>query len=419
MEEKDMRLKPIWWLMVLVLLTATAAPVLGQPQLAGAEFRVNGDTNAILRNPAIAFSNNGTAVVAWENEQGGLRARLYDRNGNALSAELPLVANVKLQGVPAHGIETIRKDAAVAFLAGGGFVGAWTEERDNVSTDFLFESRQVIDRDVFAQMFSASGAPQGSPVRLNAVANGYQSQPKILVRNGGLDPIVVWQTGSGIVGRAFRPEKSKAVGAEIRISSGLSGNPVITADAAGNFLVSWEAADRDSQGVFARLFDKSASPRGGEFLVNSTTTGLQRRPAVSSVKGGGWLVVWQGQGATAKDAHVYGQFLGGGGSFIGPEFRVSQGFGPTQISPAVAQLANGNFVVAWTDWRDPFPIGVFGVEIDKLGNAVGDETEINSRPIGSQVRTALAAFGSTVLVPWEGFTDSNTHPGISARRLTF
>lgn len=414
-----MRLKPIWWLMVLVLLIATAAPMLGQPQLAGAEFRVNGDTNAILRNPAIAFSKNGTAVVAWENEQTGLRGRLYDGSGNALSAEFPLVANVKLQGVPAHGIETVRKDAAVAFLASGGFVAAWTEERDNVSTDFLFESRQIIDRDVFAQMFSASGAAQGTPVRLNAVANGYQSMPKILVRNAGLDPIVVWQTGSGIFGRAFRPEKSKAVGAEIRISSGLSGNPAITADASGNFLVSWEAADRDSQGVYARLFDKSASPRGGEFLVNSTTTGLQRRPALSSVKSGGWLVVWQGQGATAKDAHVYGQFLGGGGSFIGPEFRVSQGFGPTQISPAVAQLANGNFVVAWTDWKDPFPIGVFGVELDKLGNAVGDETEINARPIGSQVRTALAVFGSTVLVPWEGFTDSNTHPGISARRLTF
>ena len=414
-----MRSKPWWWLMVLVLLTATAAPMMGQAQLAGAEFRVNGDTNAILRNPAIAFSNKGTAVVAWEDEQKGLRGRLYDSNGNALSSELALVANIKLQGVPAHGIETIRKDAAVAFLASGGFVAAWTEERDNVSTDFLFENRQIIDRDVFAQMFSASGAPLGSPARLNAVANGYQSQPKILVRDGGLDPIVVWQTGSGIFGRAFRPEKSKAIGAEIRISSGVSGNPVITADASGNFLVSWEAADRDSQGVYARLFDKNASPRGGEFLVNSTTTGLQRRPAVTSVKSGGWLVVWQGQGATAKDAHIYGQFLGGGGSFIGPEFRVSQGFGPTQISPAVAQLASGNFMVAWTDWKDPFPIGVFAVELDKLGNAVGEEMEVNSRPIGSQVRTAIAAFGSTVFVPWEGFTDSNTHPGISARRLTF
>jgi hypothetical protein len=409
----------MWWLAALVLMTAMAAPMLGQPQFAGAEFRVNGDTTSQLRNPAVAFSGNGTAMVVWEDDQNGLRGRFYDTGGNALSKELPLVANVKLQGLPAHGLEVVRKDAAVAFLASGGLVVAWTEERDNVSTDILFESRQVIDRNVLAQTFSAAGAPQGTPTRLNASAAGYQSQPKILVRNGGLDPFVVWQTGDGVFGRAFRPEKSKAVGAEVKISSGQGGNAAIAGDASGNFLVSWEAADRDSQGVYARIFDRAATPRGGEFLVNSTVAGLQRRPAVTAVKSGGWFVVWQGQGATVKDAHVYGQFLGGGGSFIGPELRISQGVGPTQVSPAVAQLASGNFMVAWTDWKDPFPIGVFGVELDKLGNALGDEMEVNSRPIGSQAHTALAAFGSTVLVPWEGFTDSNTHPGISARRLTF
>jgi hypothetical protein len=414
-----MRSKPCWWLMALVLLTAAAAPVLGQPQLAGAEFRVNGDTNAVLHSPAVAFSANGRAMVVWQDEQTGLRGRFYDNQGNALSSELPLVANQKLQGVPAHGIETVRQDASVAFLASGELLVAWTEERDNVSVDFLFESRQVIDRNVLAQRFSAAGVPQGTPARLNASAAGYQSLPKVLVRNGGQDPFIVWQTEAGVFGRAFRPEKSKAVGAEVKISSGLGANPAIAGDASGNFLVSWEAADRNSQGVFARLFDRSASPRGGEFVVNSTVAGLQRRPAVTTVKSGGWLVVWQGQGATAKDAHIYGQFLGGGGSFIGPEFRISQGVGPTQVSPAVAEISGGNFVVAWTDWRQPFPIGVFSVGIDRLGNALGAETEVNSRPIGSQVRTAIAASGSTVLIPWEGFTDSNTHPGISARRLTF
>ncbi|MFY9822309.1 MAG: hypothetical protein WAM82_13080 [Thermoanaerobaculia bacterium] len=414
-----MKAKPWWWVMALVLLTATAAPMLGQAQFAGAEFRVNGDTNSILHNPAVAFGANGNALVVWQDEQAGLRGRFYNNNGNALGNELALVANQKLRGLPAHGIEIVRQDAAVAFLASGDFVLAWTEERDNVSVDIFYESRQVIDRNVVAQRFSAGGVPQGTPARLNASAAGYQSLPKILVRSGSLDPFVVWQTESGVFGRAFRPEKSKAVGAEVKISSGLGGNPVIAGDAAGNFLVSWEAPDRSSQGVYARLFDRTATPRGGEFLVNSTVNGLQRRPAVTAVKPDGWLVVWQGQGATTKDAHIYGQFLGGRGSFVGPELRISQGVGPTQVSPAVAELTGGHFVVAWTDWQQPFPIGVFSVELDHLGNALGAEMEINTRPIGSQVRTAIAAFGANVLVPWEGFTDSNTHPGISARRLTF
>ncbi|HEX4966090.1 MAG TPA: hypothetical protein VF173_35095 [Thermoanaerobaculia bacterium] len=414
-----MRSKPGLWLMALVLLTAVAAPVLAQPQLAGAEFRVNGTTNSVLHNPAAAFRADGTSLVVWEDELAGLRGRFYDGNGNPVGAELALVANQKLPGLPAHGVETIRKDASVAFLASGELVLAWTEERDQVSADILFESRQVIDKNVYAQRFSAAGAPQGAAARLNASPAGYQSLPKVLVRGGGLDPFVVWQTEAGVFGRAFRPEKNKAVGNELRISSGVGANPAIAADAAGNFLVSWEAADASSQGVFGRFYDRSATAKGSEFRINSTVAGLQRRPAVSAVKGGGWLAVWQGQGSTAKISHVYGQFLGAAGTFVGPEFRISQGVGPTQVSPAVAALASGNFFVAWTDWKDPFPIGVFGVEIDRLGNAVGEEMEINSRPIGSQVRTALAASSATILIPWEGFTDSNSHPGISARRLDF
>src|SRR5437764_10941563 len=48
-----------------------------------------------------------------------------------------------------------------------------------------------------------------------------------------------------------------------------SANPAVAADAAGNFLVAWEAADGSSQGVYARLFDRTATPQGSELLVNS------------------------------------------------------------------------------------------------------------------------------------------------------
>jgi hypothetical protein len=416
-----MRSKPWLWLVALVLLTATAAPLLGQPQIAGDEFRVNSNTDSRLRNPVVAFNAGGAALVVWEDEQNGLRGHLYDRNGAPLGSELALVANQKLSGLPAHGIEVIRKDASVAFLSTGEFVVAWTEEKDNVSVDILIENRQLVDRNVFAQKFSAAGVAQGAPARLNAAVAGDQSVPKVLVRGGGLDTFVVWQTRDAIFGRAFRPDKGKAVGPEVKISTlpGPTANAAIAADAAGNFLVSWEAPDSNSLGVYARLFDRTATPKGSEFLVNSTVAGLQRRPAVAAVKGGGWLVAWQGQAGSIKNAHIYGQFLGSAGSFVGPEFRISHGVGPVQISPSVVQVASGNFVVTWTDWKEPFPVGLFGVEIDKLGNAVGAEMEINSRPIGSQFRTALAVFGSTVLVPWEGYTDSNVRPGISARRLTF
>ena len=423
-----MRTKPLLWLTALALLPVVSAPLAGQPRPVGNEFRVNANTESKQRNPVAAFNASGSALVVWENEKNGLRGRFYGRDGAALTEELGLVANQVLPGVPAAGIEVIRKDPAVAFLASGDFLLAWTEERDDVSTDIFVEHRAVIDRDVYLQKFNAAGAAQGSPVRLNATTAGYQSLPKILVRNGA-DAVVVWQSdgrrvgpaGDGIFSRLVSPATGQPSTGETKLSSvpGLAANPAIAGAANGGFAVAWEAADGSSQGVYARLFAKSGSPRGAEFRVNTTVQGLQRRPALTADSNtGGWLMIWQGQAGSIKDSHIYGQFLGAGGSFIGPQVRVSQGVAQGQVSPSVAAVAGGHFLATWLDYHDIFPVGLFGVEIDKLGAAVGPEVEINTAAINAQTRTSIAVSPKGgVLVPWEGFTTSQAAPGISARRV--
>ncbi|MFL6236735.1 MAG: hypothetical protein ACJ76N_26635 [Thermoanaerobaculia bacterium] len=423
-----MRSKPSLWL-TLALLPALAAPVLGQPRPVGDEFRVNANTEFKQHNPVAAFNAAGSALVVWENERTGLRGRLYGRDGAPASAELGLVANQILPRIPAQGLEVIRREPAAAFLSSGEFLLAWTEERDNVSVDLFLENRVVLDRDVYVQKFSAAGAPLGSPVRVNATTNGFQSNPRLLVRNGA-DVVVAWQSddrtasklGDGVFARLVRSSILQASGGELKLSSvpGFAGNAALAAGSNGSFAVAWEAADASSQGVFVRLFDRSASPRGAEFRVNSTVNGLQRRPAITADPNtGGYLVVWQGQAGTIKDSHIYGQFLGAGGNFIGPEIRVSQGVAQGQISPSVAGVGD-HFLVAWADYADIFPVGVFSVEIDKLGGAIGSEVEINSAPINAISRTSIAVSPlGGVLIPWEGFTSNPDSPGISARRVDF
>jgi hypothetical protein len=415
LEEKGMRTKPWLWLTALALLPATAVPVLGQPRPVGTEFRVNGNTESKQRNPAAAYNAAGTALVVWENEQNGLRGRFYGRDGAPLTGELALVANQKLPGVPAHGVEVVRKDPAVAFLGSGEFLLAWTEERSNVRVDIFIEQRDVIDRDVYLQKFSAAGSPLGAPVRLNGATAGYQSVPRILVRNNA-DAVVVWQSqkgggNNGVFGRFVRAS-GVPNGGDFRIASGAgAASPAIAGKPNGDFLVAWEAGDGNSLGVFARIFDGAA---GAPFRVNTDVAGLQRRPAVTS-DGAGWLVVWQGQTNTWRQAANVEA-----GNLVGPQFRVSNGVGPTQIAPSVAASKGGNFLVTWLDYKDVFPLGLFGVEIDKLGNRIGSEVELNSRPVNSQFRTSLAVspFGG-VLAPWEGFTSSDERPDIAARRVEF
>jgi hypothetical protein len=231
----------------------------------------------------------------------------------------------------------------------------------------------------------------------------------------------VGPAGDGIFGRLVSPATGQPSTAETKFSSvaGLAANPAIAGAANGGFAVAWEAADGSSQGVFARLFTKAVAPRGAEFRVNTTVQGLQRRPALTADSNtGGWLMVWQGQAGSIKDSHVYGQFLGAAGSFVGPQIRISKGVAQGQVSPSVAAVAGGHFLVTWLDYNDIFPVGLFGVELDKLGTAVGPEVEINSAAINAQTRTSIGVSPrGGILVPWEGFTTSQAAPGISARRV--
>jgi hypothetical protein len=421
-----MRFKAGLSLTALVLLAVV--PLLGEPRPVGTEFRVNGNVESKQRNPAAAFSANGGALVAWENDKNGLRGRFYGRDGAPLGGELALVANQKLPGVPAAGIEVMRKDAAAAFLPSGDFLLAWTEERSDVRVDIFIETRNVLDRDVYVQKFNASGSPLGSPVRLNTATAGFQSLPRILVRDGA-DAVVVWQSektgaaaGNGIMGRLVRANGSLA-GADFKVSagSGAAANPAIAGRPNGDFLVAWEAADGSGQGVFARRFERSASPAGAAFRVSTDVAGLQRRPAVAADRGAaGYLVVWQGQTGGIREAGIFGQFLGAAGNLVGPQLRVAEGVTPTLIAPSVAGSNAGHFLVTWVAYDEVFPVGLYGVELDGLGHAVGAEVKINSAQINAVTRTSLALSPSGgVLAPYEGFTGGRRKPAISARRVEF
>src|SRR5262245_15259867 len=93
------------------------------------------------------------------------------------------------------------------------------------------------------------------------------------------------------------------VGSELEVNSNAFGRrqprPVVAMDAAGRFVVVWEAGgygapspDGSGSGVLARHFDASNAPLGPEFLVGTYTTGMQFDAAVASNPGGRFTVSW-------------------------------------------------------------------------------------------------------------------------------
>jgi hypothetical protein len=197
----------------------------------------------------------------------------------------------------------------------------------------------------------------------------------------------------------------------------------LAADAQGDFIVTWESCclDGDNLGVIARLFDKTGSPRGSEFVVNTDRVGRQRRPAVAADRSGqGFLVTWQGfvESPVLLQSRIFGQFVGAAGNLVGPQFKISTGtFEDVQIAPSVALLPTGSFLVTWMSWIKSSPIGVLGIEVDSTGNLVGKEFKVSTGKIYPQYRTALAVSNNgEAFSAWQA-ADGRRKMSIVGRRL--
>lgn len=412
----------------LLALSLTHA-ALADPRPLGGEIRVNGNAESKQRNPVAAMAPSGRSLVVWENDKLGLRGRFFNRDGSPAGGEIGLVANQRLSGIPAQGEEVLRKDAAIAFLPSGEFLLAWTDERAYVRVDIFIEDRLLLDRDVSIQRFTAAGVPTGPASRVNAVADGFQSQPKIVNRNN-FPSVVVWQSddrsansaaGDGIFAHLVTKATGRPFGDDFRVSTGGGANPAAAALANGDFLVTWEAFDGDSLGVYARAFyrdTQAVNPPSNyrEVRLNEKPAGLQRRPAVVASGANDYLVIWQSQDdLLPKGAHIAGRSVSQTGDANGRSFGITRGVGPTQISPSIAKVKGNSFLVTWLDWNDVYPIGVFAALVDDQGRVRSSEVKLSDQQIGAHFRTSIAADETSILIPWEGYL--NRLQGITARRV--
>src|SRR6185436_5784427 len=84
-----------------------------------------------------------------------------------------------------------------------------------------------------------------------------------------------------------------------------------------------------------------------EFQVNTYTTGDQSRPSVAIDEAGNFVVVWLSLGEDGSGFGVFGQQFDATGNKVGGQFRVNTHTTGSQFAPAVASNVDGDFVVAW------------------------------------------------------------------------
>jgi hypothetical protein len=317
---------------------------------------------------------------------------------------------------------------AVAADGGGNFVAVWTTIPGD-GTD--------PDLSVHGQRYDNAGVAQGAEFQVNTYTTSGTIFPTVACDSAG-DFVVVWRgrgTGSdsldyGIQGQRF-DSTGTMQGTQFQVNTyatGVQNFPGVAAGGAGNFVVVWESpggsgSDTDSTSIQAQRYDSAGVAQGGEFQVNTYTTGGQDRPAVARNAGGSFVVVWESTGSAGSDtdgSSIHGQRYDSAGVAQGGEFQVNSYTTGNQTTTSSHLFASpsrsvaidnaGNFVAVWASsgsgGSDTDEDSVQGQRYDSAGVAQGGEFQVNSATTGRQELPAVAAISTTsFVVLWNSGTD--------------
>jgi Ca2+-binding RTX toxin-like protein/subtilisin-like proprotein convertase family protein len=335
---------------------------------------------------------------------------------------------------------------------------------------------------VFGQLYGEDGTPKGNEFRVNTNGWGDQTQNGrpaqiVALKEGGF--AVVWDeygaNGAGsnqyswnIRGQIF-DASAKNVGDEFYVTKDAGGElaPAVTQLVNGNLVVTWQSDDGSGEGIFGQVLTSSGSIIGNKFAVNTNTNNWQNAAEITALADGGWLAVWrsdhnariQGQrynangAAVGEEVNLTGNmdsrggivvampdggwifaFHGSGvsgwetlfsrydasGNIVGEPVRANSTTLSDQFDPALAILADGGWVIAWTsDGQDGFGYGVYAQRYNADGSPRGSEVQVNTYTRSAQTEPAIAALkdGGWV-VTWTSSGQDGSNTGIYSQRYT-
>jgi len=362
----------------------------------GSEFQVNDFITDDQDDPVTAAGPGGSFVVVWE-------SRYQDGDGNGVfgrmydSAGLPAADAFQVSSVTAQD----QSDPGLVSAADGSFVVAFESDDSDASRD-----------GVALRCHDAAGMALGPDTQVNTFTIDEQGDPVVAGAPDGRF-VVVWESayqdgdGLGVFGQRY-DAACVPLGTEFAVNTYTTGSQsdhAAAMDAAGRFVVVWESDSQDGsgRGVFARLFESAGRPAGTEFRVNTYTTGAQDNADVSVGDDGSYLIVWTADNGDGSGRGVRARLFDRDGVADGDELQVNVYTTGNQDSPDVAARDGGGFVVVWSGAdRDGSGFGIFGRRLATDGRfaACGDASEAVgfSVPSTSRSRSLVTATDALVVL---------------------
>lgn len=413
------------------------------------DFLCNDDTigGCQQRTPDIAIDRTGNFVVVWCDFRDG-DADVWFQRFN--SGGEPLGRNERINTDVTLGWQG---DPAVAMATGSGFICSWEDRRDIGNSDVFcqrFDSignrladnfrvsdsgvpgdqsissvcvapdgttlvvwddrRYGLTGDIFAQFLNPDGTRRGTNFRVNddgvGIANQYE--PDVSCDDSGKF-VVVWMDGRGnnpsdwnIFCQRFAPDGTRLGGnLQVTTNDSIQWTPRVSASPRGWFVICWDDRRRGEWDVYARIYNNSGQPLGGDFRIpQEAGTSDQYGGAVAINFYGEWLAVWVDK--RNGDEDIYAQRFDSVGNRLGEEFRINLGGDGNQNSPAVVASPDGGYWVTWCDYRlDNYDI--YCQRIARDGSLIGTNFKVNDDSASAHQRISSIAMekGGNICITWE------------------
>jgi hypothetical protein len=369
----------------------------------GAAFLVNTTTTSEQSQPTITALADGRFVVAWsdDSQSGGdtsgsaIRAQVFAADGAREGAEFLVNSTTT----------STQSEPTITALADGRFVVAWTDSSQSGGDTSDFAIR--------AQVYKADSAREGAEFLVNSTTTNPQFQPTITALADGRF-VVAWrdlsQSGgdtsfSAIRGQVFAADGARD-GGEFLVNTTTTNTqfqPTITALTDGRFVLAWtddslSIDDTSSTAIRGQVFAADGARDGGEFLVNTTTTNSQFDPTITALADGRFVLAWSdgsGSGGDTSFSAIRAQVFAADGARDGAEFLVNTTTTNSQVQTTITTLADGRFVVAWSDFsRSGGDTSGFAIRAQVFaadGARDGAEFLVNSTTTSTQSEPTITA----------------------------
>lgn len=202
-------------------------------------------------------------------------------------------------------------------------------------------------------------------------------------------------------------------------------HPSVAALADGGYVLSWTSGDAQAAAlqvqVRAQRFDAAGSRVGVAIDVSVEPSRFFTPAQVAGLSDGGFAVAWTSDTGAANDPmrlpYLWTRRFDASGAATMPVQRLRPGYGP-QPAFALAAQSDGGFAIAWTQWLAPGSTAIHLQRFNAPGAAIGSELRIDDAGSPEPGQPALAQLADgQLVVAWDSGLP-NVAGKVRVQRLT-